>query len=161
MTRKGEAMATVQKGGNGVTTARALTATHEPADVYDEPKGLGWVMFSAIMLGFAGAWALFEGILAISRSKVFVANANYVFSDLRTWGWIMTFLGALAVLAAFTVFTGSQFARWFGVTAAGINAFGQLMFLHANPWWSMAMFAVDMLVIYGLAVYAGPKLRSD
>jgi hypothetical protein len=108
-----------------------------------------------------GVWAFVEGILAISRSKVFVANANYVFSDLRTWGWIVTILGALAVVSALTVFTGSRFARWFGITAAGLNAFGQLMFLHANPWWSMAMVAVNMLVIYGLAVHAGPKLRPD
>ena len=43
---------------------------------------------------------------------------------------------------------------------AGLNGFGQLMFVHANPWWSMTMFAVDMLVIYALAVYAGARLKT-
>ncbi len=33
------------------------------------------------------------------------------------------------------------------------------MFIHANPWWSMAIFAVDMLIIYGLAAYGGARLR--
>jgi hypothetical protein len=35
-----------------------------------------------------------------------------------------------------------------------------LLFLPAYPWWAIAMFAVDLLVIYGLAVYAGSRLRA-
>jgi hypothetical protein len=31
---------------------------------------------------------------------VFVANAHYVFANLRTWGWITTILGVLQLLAA-------------------------------------------------------------
>jgi hypothetical protein len=117
-------------------------------------------MFSAIALGFAGVWGFFEGILAISSSKIYVANATYVFSDLKTWGWIMMILGALAVVAAFAVFAGSELARWYGIAIASINAWGQLMFLHAQPWWSVCMFAIDILVIYGLAAYGGHKLRK-
>ena len=70
-------------------------------------------------------------------------------------------LGALAVVSAFALFTGSELARWFGIAVAGLNAIGQLMFVHANPWWSMAMFAVDILVIYGLAMYAGARFRPE
>jgi len=50
---------------------------------------------------------------------------------LKTWGWIVLLLGVLLLLAAFTVFNGSQFARWFGITAAGLNAVGQLFFIQA------------------------------
>jgi hypothetical protein len=102
-----------------------------------------------------------DGIFAISSSRVFTANATYVFSDLHTWGWIVTILGALAMVSALAVFTGSELARWFGIAVASLNAIGQLMFIHANPWWSMAMFAVDILVIYGLAAYAGARLRVE
>ena len=63
------------------------------------PRASGWVMFSAIMLAFVGVWGLIEGILAISSSKVFTANATFVFSSLNTWGWIVTVLGALCLLA--------------------------------------------------------------
>jgi hypothetical protein len=143
------------------------TATPPPETAYvpveeePMPRGAGWVLFSAIVLGLAGAWAFFEGILAISSSKVYAAGATYVFSDLHTWGWIVMILGVLAIVAAFSLLSGSELARWFGIAVAALNAWGQLMFLHANPWWSMAMFAVDMLVIYGLAVYGGAKLRSQ
>jgi len=154
-------MATIEKRGNGVAPTLARTPEASPV-AYDEPpvRGAGWVTFSAIMLGFAGLWAFFEGILAISTSKVFVANATYVFSDLHTWGWIVMLLGIAAVFAAFAVVAGSEVARWFGIVVAGLNAWGQLMFLHANPWWSIAMFTIDILVIYGLAAYGGSRLRT-
>jgi hypothetical protein len=112
------------------------------------------------MLGLSGLWNFIEGIAAISNAHVYVANANYVFSDLNTWGWIVLVLGALQGFAAFAVLTGSEIGRWFGVAVAGVNAIGQLMFLPAYPLWALAMFSVDMLIIYGLAVYGGKRLRA-
>ena len=156
-------MATVEKHGNGVAPVTAYGAKPgAPSVPYEEsaPQGVGWVMFAAIMLGFAGFWAFFEGILAISGSKVFTANATYVFSDLHTWGWIVMLLGIAAICAAFAVVAGSEVARWFGIVIAGVNGWGQLMFLHANPWWSVVMFTIDILVIYGLAAYGGSRLRT-
>ena len=123
------------------------------------PTGSGLLIFAMAMRAFAGIWAIFEGIAAVAESRVFVANSVFVFSDLNTWGWIVLGLGALLLLSAFTLFTGSQFARWFGITAAGLNAAGQLFFLDAYPLWSICMFAVDVIIIYALATYAGPKLR--
>jgi len=122
-------------------------------------EGAGWVAFSAIVLGLIGVFGFLDGILAISSSKVFTANATYVFSGLHTWGWIVMILGALSVVASLSLFTGSELARWFGITIAGLYGIGQLMFVHANPWWSVSMFAVAILVIYGLAAHAGSHLR--
>jgi hypothetical protein len=34
------------------------------------------------------------------------------------------------------------------------------MFVPALPVWSLAMFSVGILIIYGLAVYAGHRLRA-
>jgi hypothetical protein len=152
-------VATIEKPrtleGNGSIAAQKTWTT----DVHTEPEGAGWVLFSAIMLGFAGAWNIIAGILAIDSSSVYTTTATYVFSDLNTWGWIVLSLGALSLVAAFTLMSGSELARWFGIGVAGVSAIGQLMFVHANPWWSMAVFAIDMLIIYGLAVYGGARLR--
>ena len=123
------------------------------------PAGSGLLIFAMAMMAFAGIWAIFEGVAAIADSRVFVADALFVFSDLNTWGWIVLGLGALLLLSAFTLFTGSQFARWFGITAAGLNAAGQLFFLDAYPLWSVCMFAANVVIIYALATYAGPRLR--
>jgi hypothetical protein len=125
-----------------------------------EASGTGWVMFAAVLLGLAGLWNFIEGVAAISNAHVYVGNANYVFSDLKTWGWIVLVLGVLQGFAAFALLAGSEIARWFGIAVAGVNAIGQLMFIPAYPVWGLAMFSVDMLIIYGLAVYGGKRLRT-
>jgi hypothetical protein len=152
-------MSTIEKPRTFTTNGGTATASAPTTGVQTEVQGLGWVAFSAIMLGIAGVWGVIEGILAISSSKVFVADATFVFSGLHTWGWIVLVLGVLCVVAAFSLMAGSEVARWFGITVAGVNGLGQLMFVHANPWWAMAMFAVDILIIYGLVAYAGARLR--
>jgi hypothetical protein len=123
-------------------------------------SGVGRVMFAAVLLGLAGLWNFIEGIAAISNAHVYVGNADYVFSDLKTWGWIVLVLGVLQGFAAFAILTGSEIARWFGIAVAGVNAIGQLMFIPAYPVWGLAMFSVDMLIIYSLAVYGGKRLRA-
>jgi hypothetical protein len=91
---------------------------------------------------------------------VYTANQTFVFSDLNTWGWIVLFLGVFQLLAAFSLFGGSEIARWFGVFVAGVNAIGQLYYVPAFPIWSLLMFSVDILIIYGLVAYGGSRLRD-
>ena len=38
---------------------------------------------------------------------------------------------------------------------ASLNAIAQLLFIAGNPWLSLALFAIDILVIYGLICYGG------
>jgi hypothetical protein len=113
------------------------------------------------MLGLAGTFNILQGILAIADSRVYVADSTFVFSDLNTWGWIVTALGVGLLAASFTVLSGSQLARWFGVGAAFLNSMGQLFFMAAYPLWSITMFAVDLIIIYALVAYAGPQLRGE
>jgi hypothetical protein len=129
-------------------------------DYADEGRGAGWIAFASAILAFAGTFNLIDGIVALARSKFYVGNAVYVFSDLRTWGWIVLVLGIAMLFAAFAVYTGSSFARWFGISVAALNGIAQLMFIQAYPWWSLVAFTLDILVIYALAVYGGSRSRS-
>jgi len=126
----------------------------------DDPKGAGWVFFAAVLLGLAALWNFFAGVAAISGAHVYTANAHYVFSDLRTWGWIILVLGILQGVAAAALTGGSELARWFGIACAAVNSIGQLMFIPAFPFWGIAMFAIDLLIIYALTVYGGSRLRT-
>lgn len=145
------------------------TQDYGPSERYDrpppdtgygeEPYGQGWVLFAAIMLGLLGVWNFFEGVAAISNAHVFVANADYIFSGLHTWGWIILVLGILQIIAAMVLLSGSEIARWFGIAVAGVNALGQLSFIPAYPVWGLLMFSVDVLIIWALAAYAGKRLR--
>lgn len=126
---------------------------------YDVAGG-GWITFAAILLGLAGTFNVLEGILAIANSRVYTAHQTFVFSDLNTWGWIVLFLGVFQLLAAFSLFGGSEIARWFGVFVASVNAIGQLYYAPAFPIWSLLMFSIDILIIYGLVAYGGRQLRD-
>lgn len=127
---------------------------------YSETTGVGWITFAVVLLGLAGIWNVVDGILAISKSHVYAANASYVFSDLNTWGWIVLILGIIEGLAALAILSGSEWARWFGIGVAGINAIGQLSFVPVYPFWGLMMFAVDILIIYALAMYGGRRLQG-
>ena len=118
-------------------------------------RGTGWVGFSAVVLTIGGIFALIEGLTAVYKSSFFTANAVFVFSDLRTWGWIIFGLGVAGVISGLTVLSGRESARWLGVTVASLSALGQLLFAQAYPVWSLMIMAIDFLVIYGLVAYAG------
>jgi len=124
-------------------------------------RGEGWIAFSAVVLVIGGAFAIIDGLVAVYRSRFFSSSAVYVFSDLRTWGWIIFGLGIAAVVAGFAVTTGSQWARWLGVGVASLNAVAQLVFAQGYPLWSLMIMAIDFLVIYGLIVYGGRAFREQ
>jgi hypothetical protein len=128
---------------------------------FSAEKGAGWLTFSAIMLGLAGLFGFIDGLVAVSKSSFYVASAHFVFSDLNTWGWIIMAVGAVAMLSAFGVLSGSQWARWTGIVIAGLQAVAQLLMIQAYPFWSLCVFAIDLLVIYGLATYGGSRTRLD
>jgi hypothetical protein len=132
------------------------TVTREAAYEEDD-QGVGWLIVAATLLGLAGILNVIDGIVALSRSKFYTANATYVFSDLRTWGWIVLAVGALLIIAAMGTLSGSQFARWFGISAAGLNAIAQFMFIQAYPFWALVVFACDVIVIYALARFGGRR----
>jgi hypothetical protein len=123
--------------------------------VYDEPQGAGWLMFAGIMLLIAGVLNVIYGIAAIGDSSFFINDQKYILSDLNTWGWVTLVIGALQVGAAFSIWAGNQYGRWFGIGTAAISSIGALLSIPAYPFWSLAIFAVDILIIYGLAAYGG------
>jgi hypothetical protein len=102
-----------------------------------------------------------DGIAAISRAHFYVANAHYVFGDLRAWGWTVLILGALQLLVGVGVFAKNQFARWTGVVILSLNALAQLLMIPAYPFWSLAIFAVDIVALYRLIAYGKRITAAD
>ena len=130
----------------------------EARDSRDYPvEGTGWVLFAGIMIMMVGVLNIFWGIAAIDNSRFFVQDTTYIFSNLNTWGWIILIIGALQLAAAFSIWAGGSFGRWFGIAAATVNAIAALLSIPAYPFWSLAIFAVDVLVIYGLTSYGGDR----
>jgi hypothetical protein len=119
------------------------------------------IIFAVVLLFTVGFFNLIEGIAAIARSHVFIANAHYVIGDLRAWGWVALILGALQILAALGIVAGNQVARWFAVAVIGLNAIGQLLFIPAYPFWALTIIAVDVVALWGLCAYGSREELVD
>ena len=120
---------------------------------YDEERGQGWVIFAAVLLLTLGTINVIDGIAAIGNAHFYVGNVHYVFGDLKTWGWVVLILGALQLLVGLGVFVKNQSARWTGVVVLSLNALAQLLMMPAYPFWSLSIFAIDIVALYGLIAY--------
>ncbi|MFL5902301.1 MAG: hypothetical protein ACJ76Q_00590 [Solirubrobacteraceae bacterium] len=136
------------------TTRPTDVGSLEGAEVPIEERGMGWVGFAGVMIGLIGVLNVIYGIAAISDSKVYVHDAQFVFGQLNTWGWILLIVGVVQLFAAFAIFARTAFGRWIGILTAAANMIVQLLLLPAFPLLSLAIFAIDVLVIYGLVAYA-------
>jgi hypothetical protein len=125
----------------------------------DSDRGYGWIIFAGVMLLVLGTLNFIEGIAAISNSHFFVANTNYILGSLNTWGWIVLIIGVIQWLVGLGVFAKNQLSRWVGVVVLSGNAIAQLLMMPAYPFWSLTIFALDILAIYGLAAY-GKKIPT-
>jgi len=124
---------------------------------YHDDRGDSWVMFAGVMLALVGILNIVYGIAAIDGSKLFTAHATYVLTDLNSGGWALLLVGAVQFIAAFAIWSGSEWGRWVGIVSAGANAIVQMFFIPALPLLSVTLFAVDVLVIYGLITYGGRR----
>jgi hypothetical protein len=123
----------------------------------DQVRGLGRALFAAVYLLVGGVLNIIYGIAAISNSSFFVHNQHYVFASLKGWGWITLILGIIEILAALSLFGGGGFGRIFGIVAGSLAAIGALLDLPAYPLWSIAVFALSLWIVNGLAVYGEPE----
>ena len=140
----------------------AQTGGYSAQAAYDDvgdDRGYGWVMFAGVMLLLLGTVNFIEGIAAISNSHFFVANTHYIAGSLNTWGWIVLIIGVVQWIVGMGVFVKNQLSRWVGVVALAANAIAQLLMMPAYPFWSLSIFALDILAIYGLLAY-GKKIAT-
>lgn len=119
----------------------------------------GWWIFAGVLLLIAGALNIIYGLAAISNSSIITASAVYILRDLRVWGWLSLFIGVCEWIAAFSLWSGGEFGRWFGIVVASLNAVGVLLTVTTYPFWSLAIFALSIIIIYKLA--EGPEVVAS
>jgi hypothetical protein len=135
------------------------TAAPRGGEYLDEDRGYGWVVFAGVLLLMLGTLNFIEGIAAIGNAHFFAANQNYIIGSLNTWGWVVLCVGVIQWLVGLGVFIKNQLSRWVGVGVLAINAIVQLLMIPAYPFWSLSIFALDILAIYGLVAY-GSRIES-
>ena len=118
------------------------------------PWAEGLTVFAAAMMIINGVIQVFVGIAALFHDDIYLAAPRYVYSfDLTTWGWVHLLLGALVAVAGFAVLKGQTWGRVVGITLASLSIIANFMFLPHYPIWSILVIALDVAVIWALAVY--------
>jgi hypothetical protein len=146
-------MAGVYSEGYGSTADP--NARRSRADYQAAAQGTGWITFAGIMLAIVGVLNIIYGIAAIANSHFYVRDTSYIVSGLNGWGWALLIVGIIQFFAAFSIWAGSEWGRWIGLASAGVNSIAQLLILPAAPFSALALFSMDILIIYGLAAYGG------
>jgi hypothetical protein len=121
----------------------------------------GWVTFAGVMLFIVGVLNLIYGIAAIGDSKFFVQDQKYILSNLNTWGWVTLILGVLQLFAAFSLWSGGLYGQAVAILAASLSAVGALLSIPAYPLWSLAIFAIDVIIIHQVAKYGGVGIEDE
>ncbi len=111
----------------------------------------GWVTFAVVLLTIAGVLNVIYGIAAIGDSSFFVDDTRYILSGLNTWGWVTLVIGVVMLFAALSLLYGGTFGRIIGIAAASLSAIAALLSIPAYPFWSLAIFALDVVIIHQIA----------
>ncbi len=108
-------------------------------------------MFAGVVFTLVGIFNFIDGIVAVANARYL--NNHLVFGDLKSWGWTMLIFGIIIFLVGIAIIAGQAWAAVVGIILAVLDAIGQLLFLPSYPVWSIIMVAIDVFVIYGLAMY--------
>ncbi|MEV5543624.1 hypothetical protein AB0L13_43090 [Saccharopolyspora shandongensis] len=113
----------------------------------------GVELFAAVMMIIIGFFHIIVGLAAILRSSYYVVTQNYAFTiDVTTWGWVHLVLGVLVGITGIALITGQSWARVVGMIIAGLSALGNFLFIPYATVWSLLIIAIDVAVIWALAV---------
>jgi hypothetical protein len=123
---------------------------------------VGFVVFGAIMMLMMGGFQFIEGLVALFKEDYYFVSRNglLVTMDFTSWGWTHMLIGLVAIGAGLGVLVGQMWARVLGIVISLISALANIAFLSAYPVWSTIIIAIDVLVIYALAVH-GREVKTS
>jgi len=122
---------------------------------------VGWGVFAAVILIISGLLNIFHGLQALigPDSLFFTTEAGLFSVDIQSWGWFHLIIGVLLLLIGIALLGGATWARVIAIILVALNALAQLTLIAAQPWLSLAVLAIDILVIYALTVH-GRELKA-
>jgi len=121
-----------------------------------QPTGwVGWIVFAGVALLVLGAFSIIEGLVAVFQRSYYLATVGRlpVHVGYATWGWVHFGIGVAAILIGLGLMTGALWARVLGIAIAVASAIINMGFMAAYPVWSFIIIAMNILIIYALAVH--------
>lgn len=149
------------------TQAQQASGTGRPAGyrgtrAASRPTGwVGWVIFAGVVMIVEGAFHIIDGLVALFERGYYAVTSSHLVLHVNygAWGGVHFALGILFVLAGFGVLAGQTWARVVGIALAVISAIVNLAFIAAYPVWGVILIALDIVIIYALAMH-GREVRE-
>jgi len=112
----------------------------------------GWVLFAGALIFIVGVLDIIQGLVALFKQEVYAVGESGLIltTNFSTWGWMLLIWGIVMVLAAFSLFAGAGFGRWFAVIVVTVNMIGQFAWFPAYPLWSMVAIGLSVAVLWAL-----------
>jgi len=111
-------------------------------------------VFAATLLVIVGTLNIIYGIGALDGANIFVNDKRYILTDLNTLGWVLIVLGIIQLAGGFSLMAGNTYGRVIGIIGGTLGAIAALLSIGGSyPWWSLAIFALCVYVVHGIAVF--------
>ncbi|NKY57454.1 DUF7144 family membrane protein [Nocardia flavorosea] len=137
-----------------MTTAPQYTTETRDSGPLRQGFAAGASIGASILLLTVGVLSVLEGIAAVARDELFVLGIDYVYEfDITTWGWIHIVLGAILIVAALGLMTGTTWGRVLAITVAALSILANFLWLPYYPWWSTLVIALNIVVIWAIATW--------
>jgi hypothetical protein len=145
------------------TTPASGTASSDRIRQAPQTTGwVGWLVFAAVLMILLGSLHAIQGLIALLNSEYYLVGPHglSVHLDYATWGWVHMIAGVVVLVAGIGVLAGQTWARFIGILLAFVSALANFAFIAAYPVWSCILIALDVLIIYALAVH-GRELNTS
>jgi hypothetical protein len=114
----------------------------------------GVILFAGMLMVLAGAFEAIAGLVGIFTNEFYVTTRQYLLQfDVTRWGWINLLVGAVVVATGFALLAGQAWGRVAGMVLVGLSALANFAFLPYYPFWSLTVIALDVFVLWALAVH--------
>jgi hypothetical protein len=114
----------------------------------------GLVTFAAVMMFLLAGLEAMTAITQFFNAAWIAANVSRsVGGPLWVWGIIDGVFAIAAFYAGYDILRGGTMGRVLGIVIAGFDALRWYFFIPAAPWAALVVIAVDILIIYALAIH--------
>lgn len=122
---------------------------------------MGWGVFAGVIILISGVFSAVQGLVAVIGPNAYylVTDERLFVFDVAGWGWWNLLIGLGLIATGLALFAGQTWARVVAIILAALSAVVQLLLVPAQPWWSLIVIAIDVLVIYALTAH-GKELRE-
>jgi hypothetical protein len=125
--------------------------------------GSGWIGLAGTVLIISGVFKIMDALWAFKYDDDIAEQVQTIVfeHDPASWGWVWLTLGVLLLLAGFGVMGGAQWARWFGIVAAGLGMIANYSWIFVQPIWTLLVEALLLAVLVSLILYGGRPTESS